>query len=65
MSARTHCPDCHAPDVVDLASILYSTRVDFFQCRTCGCLWNVPKGADGPASRGVEDPDVTDTDKAE
>ena len=52
-SARTRCPECHGPAVVDLAALLYSPRVDYFLCRECGCWWLVPKGADGPATRAV------------
>ena len=66
-SARAHCPECPSTDVVDLYAILYSPRVDFFQCRSCGCLWTVPKHADGPATRGIEGDPVTAhhrTDKA-
>lgn len=54
-SARTHCPDCkdHGGNVVDLANLLRSERVDYFRCRACGCWWIVPKGAHGPATRAV------------
>jgi hypothetical protein len=52
-SARTHCPDCFAPDVVDLTGLLSSERVDYFRCRSCRRLWMVPKGADEPAIRAV------------
>ena len=44
-TARTHCPDCGEPDVMDLAKLLYSPRVDYFRCRACGCWWFVPKDA--------------------
>ena len=66
-SARTQCPDCSGPDVVDLYAILYSPRVDFFQCRMCGGLWTVPKNADGPATRAIlddHDSVAAETDKA-
>jgi hypothetical protein len=49
-SARTECPECDGPDVVDLADLLYSPRADYFRCRACGCWWIVPKGADKPAT---------------
>ena len=54
-SARTECPDCKGAlqNVVDLAEILYSPRVDYFRCRACGCWWMVPKGEDGPATRAI------------
>jgi hypothetical protein len=54
-SARTTCPECggNGPDVVDLADLLYSPRVDYFKCRACGCWWMVPKDADEPATRIV------------
>ena len=52
-SARTHCPACNDVDVVDLAGILYSPRVDFFRCGTCFCSWVVPKNDDGPATQVV------------
>ena len=52
-SARTHCPQCNSPDVVDLADLLYSANVDYFRCHACSGWWSVPKGADGPATRGV------------
>ena len=51
--ARTRCPECNGVDVVDLADILYSPRVEFFRCRACVCWWMVPKGEDGPATRIV------------
>jgi hypothetical protein len=52
-SARTTCPECggKGPNVVDLADLLYSPRVDYFRCRACGCWWMVPKDADEPAKR--------------
>lgn len=50
-SARTHCPECESPAVVDLADLLYSPRVDYFRCRTCAAWWVVPKGEEGPALR--------------
>ena len=50
-SARTLCPECDAPDVVDLADLLYSASADYFRCRSCGCWWMVPKGANEPATR--------------
>ena len=60
-TARTHCPDCGEPDVMDLAQLLYSPRVDYFRCRACGCWWFVPKGADEPATRAVfGGPDAAD-----
>jgi hypothetical protein len=54
-SARTTCPECDGdgPNVVDLADLLYSPRVDYFKCRACGCWWMVPKDADEPATRIV------------
>jgi hypothetical protein len=54
-SARTTCPECggNGPNVVDLADLLYSPRVDYFRCRACGCWWMVPKDADEPAKRIV------------
>ena len=52
-SARTQCPQCNRPEVVDLADLLYSARVDYFRCHACSGWWSVPKGADGPATRGV------------
>jgi hypothetical protein len=52
-SARTECPECDGPDVVDLADLLYSPTVDYFRCRVCGCWWMVPKGADEPATRVI------------
>jgi hypothetical protein len=52
-SARSHCPSCGQPAIVDLQDVLYSSRVDFFRCRTCLCWWMVPKGADEPATRIV------------
>ncbi len=52
-SARTHCPDCYAPTVINLSDVLSSPRVDYFRCRSCGCLWMVPKGAEEPATRAV------------
>jgi hypothetical protein len=58
LSARTTCPLCHGLHVVDLADLLYSTRVDYFRCHACACWWSVPKGADEPATLGVlSDPD--------
>jgi hypothetical protein len=50
VSARTQCPECHGPEVVDLADLLYSANVDYFRCRSCGCWWMVPKGTDDPAT---------------
>ena len=50
-SARTHCPECHAPDVADLNDVLYSRNVDYFRCRACDCWWMVPKGHNKPATR--------------
>ena len=52
-SARTTCPECDSPTVVDLANLLFSPRVDFFRCPACLCWWMVPKGKDGPATRIV------------
>jgi hypothetical protein len=53
-SARTQCPGCESTTaVVDLADLLYSPRVDYFRCRSCGCWWFVPKGEEGPATRAV------------
>ena len=52
-SARTACPECDGLNVVDLADLLYSARVDYFRCRSCGCWWMVPKGANEPATRVV------------
>ena len=53
-SARAQCPECGGSrDIVDLADVLYSPKVDFFRCRACGCWWMVPKGADEPATRAV------------
>ena len=52
-SARTQCPQCNRSEVVDLADLLYSARVDYFRCHACSGWWSVPKGADGPATRGV------------
>jgi hypothetical protein len=52
-SARTHCPQCNSPDVVDLVDLLYSRNVDFFRCPQCSGWWSVPKGADEPATLGV------------
>ena len=53
LSARKQCPECHDPAVVDLQDLLYSPRVDYFRCRSCGCWWLVPKGDDGPATRAT------------
>lgn len=53
MSARTTCPDCESPAVVDLADLLYSPRVDYFRCATCGCWWFLPKGVNEPATRCI------------
>lgn len=50
-TARTHCPECRASQVLDLNQILYSSRADYFRCRACDCWWIVPKGKDGPATR--------------
>ena len=52
-SARTQCPQCNRPDVVDLADLLYSARGEYFRCHACSGWWSVPKGEDGPATRGV------------
>jgi hypothetical protein len=52
-SARTECPECDGLDVVDLADILYSPRVDYFRCRACGCWWMVPKDAVESGSRVI------------
>jgi len=52
-SARTQCPECGSPSVVDLADLLYSPRADYFRCRSCGCWWMLPKNADDPATRIV------------
>ena len=54
-SARTQCPQCNSPGVVDLADLLYSARVDYFRCHACSGWWSVPKGADGPATRVLSD----------
>jgi len=62
-SARTQCPQCNSPGVVDLADLLYSARVDYFRCHACSGWWSVPKGADGPATRGVlSDPNASPLD---
>ena len=53
ISARTQCPECLGPCVVDLADILYSPAVDYFRCQGCGCWWTVPKGTDDPDMRTV------------
>jgi len=53
ISARTQCPECLGPCVVDLADLLYSPTVDYFRCRACGCWWIVPKGTDDPDTRMV------------
>jgi hypothetical protein len=50
-SARTQCPECSGPDVVDLRDDFYSLNVDYFRCRSCRCWWMVPKGVDEPATR--------------
>ena len=64
-SARTQCPDCGSPTIVDLADLLYSARVDYFRCRSCGCWWMLPKNADQPATRIVLSTARTeDTEKA-
>ena len=52
-SARTQCPECDGSNVLDLADLLYSSGVDYFRCRACGCWWMVPKGAEEPATRIV------------
>jgi hypothetical protein len=54
-SARARCPECddEGPNVVDLADLLYSPRVDYFKCRACGCWWTVPKDPDEPVTRVV------------
>ncbi len=52
-SARTRCPECDSVDVVDLADILYSSRVDFFRCATCLCWWMLPKNGDEPVTRMI------------
>lgn len=51
--ARTHCPECRDPNVVDLTALLYSMNMDFFRCHACSCVWMVPKGQEGPATRVV------------
>jgi len=52
--ARTVCPECNGRhDVVDLADLLYSPRVDYYRCSACGCWWMVPKGSEAPATRIV------------
>jgi hypothetical protein len=48
-SARTHCPNCRRPNVVDLADLLYCPQFDYFRCGACHTWWMVPKHADGPA----------------
>ena len=48
-SARTHCPNCRRPNVVDLADLLYCPQFDYFRCGACHSWWMVPKYADGPA----------------
>jgi hypothetical protein len=58
-SARTHCPQCHAADTVDLDGRLHSDKVEYFRCRVCDCWWMVPRGQDGPATRIVFGKPVT------
>jgi hypothetical protein len=59
VSARTQCPQCDGANIINLATLLYSPRVDFFRCCECLCWWQIPKGEDGPASRAVlADPDI-------
>jgi len=51
-SARTVCPQCDSESgVVDLTDLLYSPRMDYFRCRSCGCWWMVPKEEDDAATR--------------
>jgi hypothetical protein len=52
-SARTQCPQCAGQLVVPLDQVLCSAHADFFQCATCGLLWHVPKGEEGPASQAL------------
>ena len=52
-SARSKCQECHATDVMSLADVLSSDRIDYFRCRACDCWWMVPKGKDGPATRAM------------
>lgn len=52
-SARTHCPQCRATEVVDLRDVLHSPRAEYFRCRVCDCWWLVPVGKNGPATRLV------------
>lgn len=52
-SARTACPECKGPNVLDVQELLYSRQVDFFRCLSCGCWWMVPKGQDEPATRMI------------
>lgn len=59
ISARTQCPHCEGPSVVDLADILYSPDSDYFRCRDCGAWWILPKGEDQPARQVVLGKPVT------
>jgi len=51
VSARTHCPHCHHSQVIPLNGIFYSPNVDFFRCDSCGRMWHVEEGKDGPPSQ--------------
>ena len=49
LTARTRCPECYGPDVVDLAELLFSATAYYYRCRACGCWWVIPKDAADPA----------------
>ena len=52
-NARTQCPYCNSPEVIDLAAVLRIPDVDLFQCHTCRELWHVPTDQNWPPSRDL------------
>jgi hypothetical protein len=49
-SARTECPYCHGDPIEALDDIVRSANDDYFGCKDCRRVWNIPKGKDGPPS---------------
>jgi len=52
-NARTHCPYCNSPEVIDLAFVLRVPGVDLFVCRTCREIWHLPKDQIWPPSQDL------------
>jgi hypothetical protein len=47
-TARCACPVCAAAVIQHLKVVSFLAEVDYFQCKECFEIWNVPKGQEEP-----------------